>query len=180
MKVVQLIFFSGFLMLSSCGTVDNQIPQNQPIVNKLILNGVEDEIVLTEMVTFDKLPANNNYKFQLLLHTGTTTAVYEPEWIYSGVGSYFNFTLWSEDENLGSGTYIINGLVENNFSITKATTALNVDWSTGESEFFSYLEGSVRIENLGNHTYEISISCIDYEGNPVTAYYKGEFYYLRG
>lgn len=168
-------FFSLALLISilGCTSVQPIDPPNE-FTNKLQINGVESEIVLAEMVRFEKLPANQNYKFQLLLHTGTTKALYQPEWNYSGVGSYFNFTLWSEDPNIGSGTYTVDGFVENNFSITRASTALNINWETGENDFFSFLEGSVDIKNNGT-TYELTINCFDFDGNPVTAFYEGGF-----
>lgn len=173
-----LFLILGGLFLGSCIIIDEPEPPIDEVVNKLLINGLEGEITFGEMVAYDKLPANLTYKFDLLLHTGTTTATYSPEWAYSGVGSYFSFTLWSQDSTIATGTYIIDGNVNKNFSITRAAAELNVDWSTGESDFGSYLNGSVQIENFGNNDYEIHINCTDYEGNPVTAYYMGEFYYV--
>lgn len=176
MRFLLLVLVSG---VSACTQIEDVKPPKEVFVNKLQINGVEEDIVLAEMVKFDKLPANNNYKFQLLFHTGTTTAVYQPEWRYSGVGSYFNFTLWSEDSTIASGTYSIDRSVNKSFSITKATAELNVNWSTRESDFGSYLDGTVEVKNLGN-SYEITINCRDYENNPVTAYYEGEFVEIEG
>ena len=173
------VLFLTSLLIIGCDV--GEVP-DQPIdevVNKLRINGVEDEITFGELVAYEKLPANTNYKFKLLLHTGTTSAVYQPEWLYSGVGSYFSFTLWSEDSTIASGSYLIDGFVNQNFSVSEATTELNVDWSTGESDFGSYLDGDILIENSGKDSYEITINCTDYEGKPVTAYYKGDFFYLK-
>lgn len=180
MKINYTILFITALLLGGCIITNEPDPPKNVIVNKLLINGVEGEITFGEMVAYDKLPANKYYKFDMLLHTGTTTAVYSPEWSYSGIGSYFSFTLWSEDSTIASGTYSIDGFVNNSFSITRASAELNVNWSTRESDFGSYLDGSVQIENLGNSSYEININCTDFEGKPVTAYYKGEFYYLKG
>lgn len=174
MNVSHYLFLVTLLM-SSCVIIDEPESPMDDVVNKLLINGVVDEITFGELVAYDKLPANTNYKFDLVLHTGTTLAIYQPEWSYSGIGSYFSFTLWSEDSTIASGDYMIDGIVNHDFSITRAAAELNVDWSTRESDFGSYLDGSVHIENLGNQNYQININCTDYEGSPVTGYYEGPF-----
>ena len=180
MKKIYHLLFLATLLFTGCVIIEETESSIDGVVNKLQINGVQNEITFGEMVAYDKLPANTNFSFKLLLHTGTTSAVYQPEWSYTGIGSYFSFTLWSEDSTIASGSYIIDGFVQKSFSITRASAELNVDWSTGESDFGSYLDGNVQIVNMGDGTYEININCTDYEGNLVTAYYKGEFYYLKG
>ncbi len=167
------VFYSLILVLiTACNITTGEPPVNEP-VNKLLFNGLQQEITFGEMVTYEKLPANQNYKFDVYLHTGSTQASYSPAWQYSGVGSYFSFNLWSKEPNLGSGIYQINGFVEKDLSITRALLAINVDWSTEESEFSSYLEGQLEVVNLGNSIYELSINATDFEGKQVEAYYKG-------
>ncbi|MCF6351547.1 MAG: hypothetical protein L3J06_00910 [Cyclobacteriaceae bacterium] len=179
-KFNYLLMLTAFIIVS-CNVINgSEEPPPKEVINKLLINGVEDEIKFAEMVSYDKLPANKNYTFELVFHTGTTEATYQPAWSYSGIGSYFRFTLWTEDEAIASGTYTVDGMVNNNFSISKATTELNVDWSTGESDFGSYLNGSVTIKNNNDGTYQIDINCTDYQGSPVTAYYEGKFYKLEG
>ncbi len=179
MKIYTYLFVLASVFIISCSfTKEPGVEPPKEIINKLLINGVEDEIKFAEMVSYTKLPANKNYKFEMVFHTGSTEAVYQPTWYYTGKGSYFRFTLWSEDSTIASGMYNIDKKVNNDFSISKATTELNKDWSTGESDFGSYLNGTVDIENQGNEKYKIDINCIDYEGKPVTAFYEGEFYEL--
>lgn len=173
-------YFGFFALLSSvfiwgCSISSGpETPKN--FTNKLLINGVLDEIKFAEMELYSKLPANKNYNIELTFYTGSTVAVYQPRRSYSGVGSYFKFSLWSQDSTIASGGYKVDGVVNNDFSISKASAELNVDWSTGESDFGSYLDGTVQIENLGDGSYVIDIFCTDYEGNPVTAHYEGGFY----
>ncbi len=167
------------LLLGACSVTTREEEPTIEIVNKLQINGIEGEIVLAEMDTYQKLPANKNYKFDITFYTGTTVAVYQPTRYYTGVGSYFNFTLWSQDSTIASGNYIIDGAVNKDFSITRAVAELNVDWSTGESEFGSYLNGTVQVVNAGNKSYKITVNCTDYEGNPVVVFYEGEFVVLE-
>lgn len=169
-----IAFWILLAVLSGCNITTGNPDNSTPNPNKLAFDGFEQEITFGEMVMYEKLPANQNYKFDVFLHTGSTQASYTPSWQYSGVGSYFSINFWSKDPELGSGTYQINGFVEKDLSITRALFALNVDWSTEESDFSSYLDGSVEVVNLGNATYEITINTTDYEGKPVQAYYKGE------
>jgi len=180
MKVYRYILFlvGGVLLMDCSITSKPEIPKKD-YTNKLLINGVEDEIKFAEMVSYTKLPANKNYKFELIFHTGSTEAVYQPTWYYTGQGGYFKFSLWSQDSTIASGTYTIDGSVNQDFSITKAAAELNVNWSTGESDFGSYLNGSVQLENLGAGKYKIDINCTDYEENPVTAFYEGDFYNLN-
>lgn len=179
MKVYKyILFLVGGVLLMGCSITSGFETPDEDYTNKLLINGVEDEIKFAEMERFSKLPANKNYNFELTFYTGTTTAVYQPTRSYSGVGSYFNFSLWSQDSTIATGVYTIDGSVNQDFSISQATAELNVDWSTGESDFSSYLNGSVQVENLGAGKYKIDINCTDYEGNPVTAFYEGDFYEL--
>lgn len=173
------ILFSVLLVISSCSFTSSVVEEDPAdYVNKLLINGVQDEIKFAEMEGFIKLPANKNYNFELTFYTGTTTASYTPSRSYSGVGSYFKFSLWTQDSTIATGTYIIDGFVNQDFSISQAAAELNVDWRTGESDFGSYLDGSVQIKNNTDGTYEITIDCTDYEGKPVTAFYEGEFFKL--
>ncbi len=174
MKNYIYIFF--LLIISACSFTSGGLEEPKKYVNKLLINGVEDEIKFAELEQFLKLPANKNYNIELTFYTGTTTAVYQPTRSYSGVGSYFKFNLWSQDSSVASGTYKIDGFVNQDFSISKATAELNVDWRTDESDFGSFLDGAVEVENLGDGSYKIDMYCTDYEGNPVTAHYEGEFY----
>lgn len=180
MRIYTYLFVLASVFIMGCSFIKEPEEPPKEVINKLLINGVEDEIKFAEMVSYVKLPANKNYKFELVFHTGTTQAVYQPAWSYSGTGSYFRFTLWTKDSTIASGTYTVDRMVNNDFSISKATTELNVDWSTGESDFGSYLTGTVVITNNADGMYQININCTDYQGNPVTAYYKGEFYELEG
>ena len=174
-RLVLLLFTSALLTNCSITGGPEELPEEE-FTNKLLVNGVLDEIKFAEMKAFSKLPANANYNYELTFYTGTTTATYSPAPSYSGVGSYFKFSLWTQDSTIASGSYIIDGFVNKDFSISQATTELNVDWSTGQSDFGSYLNGSVQIENRGAGEFVIDINCTDYEGNPVTAFYEGGFY----
>ncbi len=177
-KLSSLLLLIG--LFSGCSLTTNTVEETpKEIINKLLINEVEEEIKFAEMITYQKLPANTNYKFNLIFHTGTTEAVYVPTRSYTGIGSYFSFTLWSNDSTIASGVYTVDGYVNKTFSISEALAILHVDWSTGERDFGSYLNGTVTIKNESNGIYQIDINCIDYNGNPVTAYYEGAFYTLE-
>jgi len=165
----------GSVLFTGCSiTSGPEAPKS--FTNKLLINGVVDEIKFADMVHFPKLPANKTYNIELTFYTGSTVATYSPSRKYTGVGSYFKFFLWTQDSTIASGTYTIDGAVNKDFSINKALAELNVDWSTGESDFGSFLDGTVVVENLGDGNYIVDMYCTDYEGNPVTAHYEGEFY----
>ena len=176
-RSVFFLFLMASIFMIKC-TVEGPVPTVKEFTNKLLINGVEDEIKIAEMEHFPKLPANKNYNIELRFYSGTTEASYKPTRSYSGVGSFFDFFLWSQDSTLASGTYKIDGFVNQDFSISKATGYLNVDWDTGESDFGSRLDGFIEVENLGTGKYKININCTDYEGSSVAAFYEGEFYQL--